>query len=325
MSNGGSSRRKKKRGQVEEQHEDASASAGGNAIPPWFANFSNTQQQHQAQVLDELKKLNSLPQRVESIEKRQDVLEEEQQNLGVNLANLNTWKRQMEGENGVQQVLGRDVQNLQARVAAAETAPPPQPDDAFDRPPMPNIIKASAPTRFTKESLNDLVLRLCHEAGLDNPSFKIAGPPHSKGFTIAFNGTGNVGKAAASQFMESRKDSEGKWKPTLCKGVALSGAEPENIGVFFNPDAPPKAERIAMLARKTKKILLNENPNLSISIRSRDSRVFVDSVPCIQPGADNQDDWSLKFKGSTFNQAQADELRRKLALSLDAGDGGEWF
>ena len=328
MSNGSGSRRKKKRGQEEEDVAAAAAAAAaldGNAIPPWFLNFSNSQQLHQSQVIEELKKLNSLPERVEAIEKRQDALEEEQQHLGVNVASLQTWKRQMEGENGIQQVLNRDVQKLHARVAAAESAPPPQPDDAFDRQPMPNVIKASAPTRFTKESLNELVLRLCHEAGLDNPSFKISGPPHSKGYSIAFNGAGNVGKAAASQFMESRKDSEGKWKPTLCQGVALADAAPENIKVFFNPDASPQAERIAMLARKTKKLLLDGNANLSVSIRSRDSRIFVDSVPCIQPGAENQDDWSLKFKGTTFNQAQADELRRKLSLSLDAGQGDEWF
>ena len=96
----GGSRRKKKREQEQEQFDAASGSADGNAIPALFLNFSNSQQLHQAQVLDELKKLNSLPQRVDSIERRQDALEEEQQNLGVNLANLYTWKRQMEGENG---------------------------------------------------------------------------------------------------------------------------------------------------------------------------------------------------------------------------------
>ena len=314
---------KKRRGD-DEDLPDASYSSD-NSVPHWFVNFSNQQQAHQKLVVDELKKLNTLPQRVESIERRQDALEIEQQNLGVNLAQLYTWKRQLEGDEGPHKALDREVQNLQARMSAAESAPAPTPDDAFDRPSLPNVIKATAPTRFTKESLNDLVIRMCAEAGLNDPSFKITGPPHSKGFSIAFNGAGNLGKTVASQFMESRKDSAGNWKPTFGKSVAKDDEEPEDVKIFFNPDASPKAERVAMLARKTKALLLAKNPNLTVSIRRADSRIYVDSVPCIQPIANNPDHWDLKFKGTTFSPAQAAEFRNELGTALDATGGEEWF
>ena len=133
---------------------------------------------------------------------------------------------------------------------------------------MPNVIEASAPSRFTEESLNDLVIRLCEEAGLNDPSLKISGPPHAKMFSIAFNGAGNLGKSIASQFMEARKDREGNWKPTFGKSVAKIVEEPEDTKVFFNPDASPKAERVAMLARKTKAILqfdVNTRPMIQMN------------------------------------------------------------
>ena len=345
MSNNGRKKGDKRRkGEVEDETPPPNYGGNGGSssmdIPPdqcpsWLSNMLNKQNE----ILGTVKDLAHIPEqvanleskvantdsRVDRLEGHQKFLEVEQTKYACHLADFKTDLEAIKAEGGTSKGLETEVKSLVSRVAAAEAAPPPTPNSSFDRLPLPNVFKVSAPERFTKESLDALVSRLCFEAGLTNPQYKIQGPPHSKGYSVAFGGVGNLGKVAASQFNEARRDADEKWKPTFCLGIPVGDEEPKQVKVFFNPDASPKAERVAMLARKTRAILSTLYPDMRVSIRRSDSRVICDSAPCIQPEAKDNDHWELKFKGNTFTLDKATAIRKALASALDSTGGDEWF
>ena len=162
---------------------------------------------------------------------------------------------------------------------------------------------------------------LAHDAGLRDPAFNIDGPAHSKWYHVDFGGMGTIGTTAAKQLFASLRDKDtNKWKETYAKGIALEGALPPDVQVFFNPDKSPRMEREAMLARKAKPVVEGLFPGKKVFIRRSDSRIL---VPCILPVANNADHAELKFKGPTFNETQRATIREAFSLKLGGRLGGE--
>jgi hypothetical protein len=137
---------------------------------------------------------------------------------------------------------------------------------------------------------------------------------------------GNIGKTVVDQFFASLYSKETKkWKETDALGIAAEGVTPAAVRVYFNPDKSPKMERVAMLDRKAKTVVEVLHPEKKIFIRKSDSRMSIDFVPCIQPIADNPDHFDLKFKGSTFSEAERVVIKGAFKLKMEDTPGGdEW-
>ena len=109
--------------------------------------------------------------------------------------------------------------------------------------------------------------------------------------------------------------------------MAKDGEVPQRHKVFINADTSPKTKRVAMLARRAKYLLTKKGyTDKSVTIRRADSRIYVDSTPCIQPTADSPNHAYLHFMGNTFTLAEANIIREEFDSNLGATGGGEeWF
>ena len=95
---------------------------------------------------------------------------------------------------------------------------------------------------------------------------------------------------------------------------------------FTNPAADGGEHGLAKLAKRAKYLLINGgHTNKSVSIRRSDSRIYVDSTPCVQPAADSPDHAHLQFMGKTFTLAEANAIRSEFNNLGATGGGAEWF
>jgi hypothetical protein len=310
--------------------------AAASSAPPWMAEFKKEWKKEikkdRNDILAEFKKVSKdvgkVAERVESVEKNHNDLEQQVCAMGIVVAQHSALLNESTNKHiETKQQLERNFANMAQRVAAAESAPPPKSSDAFDRDAEPWRLKVSAQSRFAKESLTKLVEQLSFEAGIQNPNFSIDGPLSSKWFNVDFGGKGAIGKTMANQVFESLYNKSTKtWKPTEAAGVASEGEIPGKVCVYFNPDRSPKMERTAMLARKAKSVVEGMFPNKKVFIRKGDFRMSVDFEPCIQPIANDATHSQLKFKGTTFNDAQQADIKRAFAVKVEESNGGgEWL
>jgi hypothetical protein len=310
--------------------------AAASSTPGWMADFKNMWRKEikkdndkiVAQLKDVAPAVSNNSVRVDNVEQKHDALEQEVCEMGKLLAHHSALLS--DGSNShseTKKIVEKEFAVLEQRLAAAEAAPPPKPNDAFDRDAFPWRLKVSAPSRFTEESLSTLVEKLCFEAGLQNPCFEIDGPASSKWFNVEFGGTGSLGKTMASQVFESLYNKSTKvWKLTEAAGVASEGEAPGNVRVFFNQDRSPKMERTAMLARKAKSVVEHMFPDKKVFVRRSDCMISIDFAPVIQPITTGESHWELKFKkGVIFSEAQANDIKKAFAAKLeDTAGGGEW-
>jgi hypothetical protein len=312
--------------------------AAASSTPGWMADFKNMWRKEikkdndkiVAQLKDVATAVSNNSVRVDNVEQKHDALEQEVCEMGKLLAHHSALLS--DGSNShseTKKIVEKEFAVLEQRLAAAEAAPPPKPNNAFDRDSFPWRLKVSGHggSRFTKESLTKLVDKLCFEAGLQNPNFEIDGPLHSKWYNVDFGGKGSLGKTMAGQVFESLYNKSTKVrKPTEAAGVASEGEAPSVVQVYFNLDLSPKMERTAMLARKTKSVVEHLHPDKKIFVRRSDFRLSVDFAPVIQPVTEGEDHWDLKFKkGVIFSEAQANEIKKALSAKLeDTAGGGEW-
>jgi hypothetical protein len=146
----------------------------------WRKEIKKDNDQFAAQLKDVASTASHVAERVDNVEQKHNALEQEVCEMGKVLAHHSALLS--EGSNKhieIKKSVENDFAVLEQRLAAAEAAPPTKPDNVFDRESLPWRLKVSGHegSKFTKESLTKLVEQLSFEAGLQNPTFEIDGPP----------------------------------------------------------------------------------------------------------------------------------------------------
>lgn len=134
-------------------------------------------------------------------------------------------------------------------------------NDTFNRDPIFHKLKVGSIGELSRDTLLISVKEWLGELGIPEESWKLAGPPQGKQFSLFFSGPSGAGIRRARKANMGLRQEDGTWREIMVPTV-----DGPTSKLFIGPDKPPKQICEERMGKKLETILSETNPKFRLKL-----------------------------------------------------------